>query len=98
VPPCALGRDHGFDVDRRQLIPDRIAVVSLVADEGVDPIAQHAQERHEALRVVRLAGRQQEAEGTTLAVAAGVDLGREAAARAPEPLPILSPFFRPTAQ
>ena len=87
-----------FDVDRRQLIPDRIAVVSLVADERIDPVAEHAQERHEACRVVRLPGCQQEAERTTLAIATGVDLGREAAARAPEPLPILSPFFSPTAQ
>jgi hypothetical protein len=48
--------------------------------------------------VVRLAGRQDEAEGPAVSVASGMELGGEPAARAAKPLVLLIPLFSPTAQ
>jgi len=48
--------------------------------------------------VVRLAGRQDEAEGPAVSVASGMELGGEATARSAKPLVLLIPLFSPTAQ
>jgi hypothetical protein len=47
---------------------------------------------------VSLSGRQDEAQRSALTIAAGVQLGREAASRTAKPLGLLIPFFSPTAQ
>lgn len=76
----ALGGDDGLHTRAGELVPDRVGVVPLVGQERCDPVGDHEHERPEALRVVRLARRYNESEGAALGVAAGVELGGEAAA------------------
>lgn len=94
----AFRRDHGLDVQRLDRGDDVVAVIALVAEQRVDLVADHPQECHEAFGVVGLTRREREAERAALAVAARVDFGREAAARAAERFLILSSLFMPTAQ
>src|SRR6202034_1626934 len=93
-----FGRDDRLDAVEGQLLADCLGILTLIGDQRLDALADHAQKRQKALVVVRLSGRQDEADRASFAIASGVDLGREAAARAAEPLLILSPFFMPTAQ
>src|SRR3546814_909543 len=92
------GGDHRLDIGLGECVADGIGVVALVSEQRVDPLGQHPEQRPEALHVVRLAGRQNEAEWSSLSIAASVELRGEAAPRTAEPLGVLIPFFSPTAQ
>src|SRR3546814_1608591 len=77
----ALGGDHRLDIGLGECVADGIGVVALVSEQRVDPLGQHPEQRPEALHVVRLAGRQNEAEWSSLSIAASVELRGEAAPR-----------------
>jgi hypothetical protein len=62
-----LGGDDRLDASLRDLFADGVGVVTA--------IGEHPEQRPEALHVMRLAGRQHEAERAAFAVAAGVKLG-----------------------
>jgi DNA modification methylase len=97
-PAVALGRDDRLDACCFDLGADGAGVIALVGQQGLDTVGGHPEQRPEALDVVRLAGRQDEAEGPAVSVASGMELGGEAAARAAKPLVLLIPLFSPTAQ
>jgi len=94
----ALGGDDRFNTGCGELCADGICVVTLVREQRVDALIEHSEQRTEAFYIVRLARRQDEAKRSPVPIAAGVELGGEAAARPAEPLGLLIPFFSPTAQ
>ena len=79
VTTVALGRDDRFDARRRDLVGDRIRIVAAIGKECFDPIGDHAEQRGKALHVMRLAGRQDEAERQASGIAPGMQLCGEAA-------------------
>ena len=81
----ALGGDDRLDARCCDFRADGVGVIALVDEQRVDPVAEHPEQRAKALHVVRLARCQDEAERSALSVAAGVELGGEAAARPAEP-------------
>nr|GFC83865.1 hypothetical protein [Tanacetum cinerariifolium] len=95
-PP--LGGDHRLDAMKGDLGPDCVGVVTAVGQQRFHLAGDHAEQGTEALHVMRLARCQHEAKWTSFAIASGVELGGEAAARAAERLSRPSPFFMPTAQ
>ena len=90
--------DHSLDFGLGQFLTDGVGVVALVRQQRLDSIREHAEQRAEAMDIVRLAGRQHEPERATFGVASSVELGGEAAARSAKRLGLLIPFFSPTAQ
>lgn len=80
------------------LLADGIGIIAAVGEERFDAVTDHPEERRKALNVVSLAGRQHEAEWEASGVASGVEFGGEASPRSAEPLCLLSPLFKPTAQ
>lgn len=95
---AAFGRNDGLHAGGGYLGADGVGIVATIGKEGFDAIADHPEKRREAMNIVRLAGRHDEAERPALAVATSVELGGEAAARTAEPLRLLGPFFMSTAQ
>ena len=89
----AFRRDDGFDTGCGQLGADGICVVTLVGEQRVDAFIEHSEQRTEAFHIVRLARRQDEAKRSPVPIAAGVELGGEAPARAAKPLGLLIPFM-----
>ena len=69
-----------------------------VGEQRLDLIPQHLEQWAKAVHIMGLAWRQDKAEQTSVAIAAGVELGGEPAARPAKPLVLLIPFFSPTAQ
>lgn len=65
---------------------DGVGVIALVHDQRVDPVGQHSEQRSQALYVMGLSRRQNEAQRSALTIAAGVPLDREAASRTAKPL------------
>lgn len=98
IATVAPSRDYGLDVYAGQGVANRVAVIALIREQSVDPVSDHAYQRAEALRIVRLARRQDEGERATSDIAAGVEFGGKAAARSAKRLGLASPFFMPTAQ
>ncbi|GEM_PF-1265272 len=98
VAPVDLGRDHRLDARCLDLLADRIGIVAPIGQEGLDPVGYHAEQRSEALHIVRLSGCQHEAEREASGIASCVKLGAEAASRSAKRLGLLSPLFMPTAQ
>lgn len=98
ITAIAFGGDHRLDTCVCDLVADGVGIVAAIGEEGLDLVADHPEQRRKALHIVRLAGRQHEAERSAPGVATGVELGGEAAARASERLCLLSPLFMPTAQ
>ena len=98
IAPIDLGRDHRLDACSLDLLTDRIGIITPVSQEGLYPVLDHAKQRSEALHIVRLSGCQHEAEREASGIASCVEFGGEAAARSAEPLCLLSPLFKPTAQ
>ena len=96
--PVALGGNDRLDTGCGKLCADGVGVVALIREQRVDAVAEHSEQRTKALHVVCLTRRQDEAERPTMSVAAGVELGGEAATRPAKPLGLLIPFFSPTAQ
>ena len=87
-----LGGDHRFDASSGDLIADGIGIVAAIGKKGCDPILDHAEQRSEALHIVRLARRQTERDRSSNLVRQGMNLGRPSAARAPDRMGILPPF------
>ncbi|WP_443021760.1 hypothetical protein [Shinella sp. 838] len=58
-----------------------IGVVTLVGEESFDPVGDHPEQGRKALGIMRLPGRQDKAARTAFRIAAGMELGGEAAAR-----------------
>lgn len=94
----AFGGDTRLDAGCGKFRLDGIGVVTLVGKQCLDTLAEHPEQRAEALDVVRLARRQDKAERSAASVATGMEFGGEAAARPAKPLGLLIPFFSPTAQ
>jgi hypothetical protein len=93
-----FGRDHRLDIGPGDLFADGIGIVTAIRKEGLDPVADHTEQRRKAVHIMRLSRRQNETEWTSLGIASGVKLGGEAAARPTKRLGFLSPLFMPTAQ
>src|SRR3546814_9324645 len=89
-----LGRDYRPYTGCLDLLADGVGIVAPISQEGPDPVANHAEQRSKALHIVRLSGRQHEAEREASGVASGVELGGEAASRTAKRLGLLSPLFR----
>lgn len=98
VAPVAFRGDDRLDLGSGDLFADGIGVIALVCKERLDPVGNHSEQWRKALRVVRLPGRQDEAERAAFRIAAGMEFGGEAAARSAKRLGLLSPLFMPTAQ
>ncbi len=98
VSAVAFGRDHGLDIGLGDLFADGVGIVTTICEEGLDLVADHAEQRRKAMHIVGLARRQYEAEREAPGIASGVELGGEAAARSAKRLGFLSPLFMPTAQ
>ncbi len=98
IAPVDLGRDYRLYTGCLDLLADGVGIVAPISQEGPDPVANHAEQRSKALHIVRLSGRQHEAEREASGVASGVELGGEAASRSAKRLGLLSPLFMPTAQ
>ena len=94
----SLGGDDRLDAVKGDLLADGVGVVAALGQQRSRLVGDHPEQRAEALHVVGLAGRQDEPERATFAVAGGVELRCEAAARSAKRLGRLSPFFMPTAQ
>ena len=97
-PAVFLGGNDRLDIGLGEFLADGIGVIASVGEQRLYPLRQHPEQRPEALHVMRLAGRQDEAERPALSVAPRVELGGEPATRPPERLGVLNPFFSPTAQ
>ncbi len=98
VTTVDLGRDHGLDACRLDLLADRIGIVSPIGQEGLDPVGYHAEQWSKALHIVGLSRCQHEAERETSGIAPCVELGGESTSRSAKRLGLLSPLFMPTAQ
>ena len=98
LAPVALCRNDRFDVGVGNLLANSVGVLALVGQESLDPVGDHPEQRRKTLRVMALSWRQHEAERPALRIAAGMELGGEAAARSAKRLGLLSPLFLPTAQ
>ena len=98
LAPVAFRRNDGLDVGIGDLLANGIGVIALVGEERLYPIGNHPEQWRKALCVVRLSGRQHEAERTAFCIASGMEFGGEAAARSAKRLGLLSPLFMPTAQ
>lgn len=94
----SLGGDDGLHSGAGDFRSNGISIIAAIGEERLDAIADHSEKRRKTMNIMGLAGCHDEAERSTLAVATGMELGREAAARAAEPLRLLSPFFMSTAQ
>lgn len=89
-----LRRYDGRRATFAQLCPQLVGVERLVAEEGAK--RQPLDQRRDALAVVPLPRQQDEVDQIAQRVHQGDDLGRQAAARAPNGL-ALSPLFAPVA-
>ena len=78
--PPTLRRDHRLDAVEGNLLADGIGIITPIGQQRLHPVGEPAEQRCEAVDVVRLAGRQDKTERATLAVAARVEFGGEAAA------------------
>ena len=92
---CWNGR---LDIRLCEFRADGVGVIALIGEKRLDPVGQHPEQRSTAFHVVSLSGRQDEAQRSALTIAAGVQLGRQAASRTTKPLSLLIPFFSPPAQ
>lgn len=95
---AAPGGNDRLDAGLGDLLANGVGVVAFSAEERLDPVGGHSEQRGEALHVMCLARCQHKAERTPFAVAAGVELGSEAATRSAKRLGLLIPLFSPTAQ
>ena len=86
-------RDDGFDACAGDLLANGVCVIAPICQEGLYAVCDHAEQRSEALHIVCLARRQNEAERAALSIASGVELGGEAAARSTQSLCLLSPLY-----
>jgi hypothetical protein len=84
-------RDNRFDASVNQVAANIIAVVALVAEEHAGIGLMQPHERVIAFDLVRRAAGDIEGQRVAFGVRAEVNLGREAAARAPERLPPRTP-------
>ena len=80
------------------LLADGVGVVAAIGEQCFGLVRDHVEELAEALHIVCLAGRHDEAERPAFPVAAGMEFGGEATARSAKRLGRLSPLFMPTAQ
>lgn len=81
-------------------ISSRMASASypFVGEERLDLVGDHPEQRREALSIMRLSARQDEAWRSAFRIAPGMEPGCETAARSAKRLGLLSPLFMPTAQ
>src|SRR5690606_34845827 len=94
----AFRGDDSLNARAGNLVANGIRIIAPVGEEGLDPVGNHPEQGCKALSVVRLPGRQDEAERSPLRIASGMELGGEAAARSAKRLGRLRPLFMPTAQ
>lgn len=79
IAPVDLGRDHRLDASGLDLFADCIGVVAPISQEGLDAVGYHAEQRGEALHIVRLPRCQHKVEGKASGIAPCVELRRKAA-------------------
>ena len=89
VPPC--GND-GDDIPGVKVGQDEVGVVSLVGEQHARLWAGFVHDRRIALHIGDLTAAQRDRDKEAQSVAAEMDLGREATARAAKTL-VLIPFF-----
>jgi hypothetical protein len=97
IAAVVFRRDDGLDTTKQQFFADRVGVIALVGDQRLDLVFDEPEEGEERLPIVDFAAGEDEAERPAFAVAAGVDLGGEATARAAQSLRVLIPPFTPAA-
>src|SRR5215467_2907375 len=95
-PRCGA-RDCGFPTSLLNLVANGFAVVALVAEHLFWIAVDLLHQGRKGGDIVRLPGRNHDADRQALGVGAGVDLGREAAARTTERI-AFGPPFPPAAQ
>src|SRR3546814_20617873 len=95
MAPVDLVRDYRLYTVCLDLLADCVGIVAPISEEGPDPVANHAEQRRKALHIVRLSGRQPEAEREASGGASGVELGGEAASRTTKRLGVQSSLFIP---
>lgn len=88
----SLGRDDGDDASGLQVGQDEVGVVSLVSEQDAGLWTGLVHDRGVAFYIGDLPAAQRDRDGEALSVAAEMDLGREATARAAKTL-VLIPFF-----
>ncbi len=88
----SFGGDDGDDASGRQVGKDEVGVVSLVGEQDTGLGTGLVHDRGIALHIGDLPAAQRDRDREAQSVAAEMDLGREAAARAAKTL-VLIPFF-----
>lgn len=86
----ALCRDDSFDIGGGDLLANGISVIVLVGEKRLDLVGDHPEQRREALGIMRLSGRQDEAERSAFRIAPGMEPGCKTAARLAKRLDLLS--------
>ena len=89
--------DHGLAIALLDVVANGFAVVALVAEHLLGIAVDFLHQRRKGGDVVRLTGRDHDADRQALGVGSGIDFGREATARAAERV-ALDPPFPPAAQ
>lgn len=87
-----LGRDDGGDASRFQVRQNEVGVVSLVGEQDAKRRPGFVHDGGVAFHIGDLTAAQRDCDREAQSVAAEVDLGREATARAAKTL-VLIPFF-----
>src|SRR5207342_3412849 len=88
---CDAG-DHGFTTALLDVLANGFAVVAFVAEHLFGIAVDVVHQCWNSGDIVGLAGRDHEADRQALNVGAGIDLGREAAARTAERVALVAPF------
>lgn len=90
--PVSLGGNDGGDASGLQVGQNEVGVVSLVGEQDARAWARFIHDRRIAFYIGDLPAAQRDRDREAQSVAAEVDLGREATARAAKTL-VLFPFF-----
>ncbi len=84
--------DHGLTTALRDVLAKGFAIVALVSEHLFGIAVDVVHQRRNGGDIVGLAGRDHDADRQTFGGGAGIDLGREAAARTAERVTLGSPF------
>jgi hypothetical protein len=82
----------GRDAPQQQVLPDPVGVIACVADQAAPARGEILDKRLKGAALVRLPRGEDDRERQAVGVAAQVELGREAAARAAQRLATLAAF------
>ena len=54
VTSVDFGRDHRLNIGCLDLLSDLVCIIASISQESLDPVGYHAEQRSEALHIVRL--------------------------------------------